>query len=126
MKDELLEEQLGAEEYWEFVYRYLLSMSEPEERAKKYRRWERERREENPSTWEQQPATPFGPDDVPYHGPPCSDCCVIPRRLRRSGEDAAELSKKNVTVVGSGTASDAVDVLVGRPVVMPNWLCHTR
>ncbi len=75
VKDELLEEQLGTEEYWEFVYRYLLSMSEPEERAKQYCRWERERREENPKTWEQQPATPFGPDDVPYHGPPCSDCC---------------------------------------------------
>lgn len=72
---ELLEEQLGSEAYWQFVYKYLVHMQQPPERAEQYCRWERQRREENPKSWEQRMKDyPTGPDDVPYHGPPCSDC----------------------------------------------------
>ena len=71
-KDELLEELLGTEEYWEFAHRYLVKCGESAELAERYCRWERERREENPKTWERKQR---GFIDEPDYGPPCSDCC---------------------------------------------------
>lgn len=75
VKDELLEDQMGSEAYWQFVHRYLLHRGVPPEQVVQHARWERKRRQENPDSWEEgKTRYSLGPNGEPYHGPPCSHC----------------------------------------------------
>lgn len=68
-----LESLLGHEDYWDFVVRSLVKDGHPEELARRYCQWERDRRSKNPKSWrERKHLRPA--HEGPCYGPACQNC----------------------------------------------------